>query len=408
MSCLRALCLLAVLGLTFSTPGAERVMILVDDSVLPEISDELTRYTELVSAELPVTFSIAADSWYDRTPAEIRAALAAAYRETNSLAGAIMVGPIPCALHERGPKLIVPTPLYYEDFDAEWIDADNDGDFEQFDTDRTTNATEIWTAWWIPPSTEPVTQAAMLESFLIKLNRRYADPPAARNTLLFGAGRVNSLRIGQAWAALLEQYALPAGQRIRIYMQALPGCLSVHSRDGVEFTTPELLHTWQARRWQHVHIVARGEPDRVYWPAGELTGSPAELTDFDNTGAELITCSASSAANFRGVPFGPAQYDRNVANRYLFAPNTLTVAFVGSVTPQAGGTFAHYHTELMMSLDPTRASYLAQGYQRMRNSSHIWGTEQFIFRGMDEKALLGDPFMRYHKLTDPFHDTAAD
>ncbi len=375
--------------------AADRVAVLVDESVHAVIETRLTEYAAHVARRFPVTFTIWAEPWYERTPADIRARLACAHKDDASLVGAIMVGPIPCPLHERGPELITPAPLYYEDFDATWTDADRDGDFEGFATDRLANATEIWTAWWVPPSNDPAEQAVMLARFLDKLNRRYAAPPAARHAMLFGAGKVNSLRIGQAWAALIEDCTASTKQRVRVYMQALPGCMSVHCRDGNEFTTAELLHNLAGRRWQHLHLLTRGEPDRLYWPAGRLTGEVAELDDFDNSGAALITCSASSGANFRGVPFGAPRYDQSVASRYLFSPRTLTVAFFGSATPQAGGAFAQYHANLLRALDPENGSYLAAGYRAMRNTDHTWGAERYIFRGLDEKVLLGDPFFRY-------------
>lgn len=54
-----------------------------------------------------------------------------------------------------------------------------------------------------------------------------------------------------------------------------------------------------------------------------------------------------------------------------------------------------YHTDLVAALDPDADSYFAAGYYRFRNGDHAWGLRRYFFRGVDDKALLGDPFVRY-------------
>jgi hypothetical protein len=384
-------------GLLAAEPAREDVVVLIDAATHTALEGKLARYCELVEAVRPVKFEIWAEPWHEHDPDEVRARLASAWaRDGRTLAGAIFVGQVPTPLRDYAPDLILPAPLYYEDFDAVWQDADEDGDYETFISDRASNATEIWTAWWTPPANDAGAQVRLLDRFLTKLIRQYESPPPAANAILFGAGKVNSLRIGQSWAALFEAHLDSTDQRLRTYMQALPGCMSVHCRDGVEFTTAELLHALRGRRWQHLHLVTYGTPQRLFWNAGELRADSLDLADFNHAGPVLITCSASAGANFFGSADGTPKCDESIANQLLFAPQALTTAFFGSVKPGAAGAFAQYHSELFAALDPANQSYLAKGYQQMRNSDHTWGKEHYLFRGADEIALLGDPFFRYY------------
>ena len=82
----------------------------------------------------------------------------------------------------------------------------------------------------------------------------------------------------------------------------------------------------------------------------------------------------------------------------MFSPNTITVAYYGATSPQSTGVFAVTHTPLYEYLDPEKGSYFGDAYFRLRNSNACWGTNHYMFRGADGKAIFGDPFARYHKV----------
>ncbi len=171
-----------------------RALVVVDKSVYPEIEARLTKYIDHIRREFGVELKVLVDDYYDMQPPDIRARLKHEYQNSPvPVVGAIMVGPIPHAIRsslgaaeettkyemlmdeadEKGDRrlawecwrklpLLTPAPLYYEDFDAEWIDEDGDGVFEKIETDPENNPTEIWTAWWVPPSEDRRMQAKLL------------------------------------------------------------------------------------------------------------------------------------------------------------------------------------------------------------------------------------------------------
>ncbi len=139
-----------------------RVLLIVDSSVYPEIESGLENYAQHIRREFNIVCMPRPDRYYGMQPPQIRAILKEEYDKGNAppLVGAIFVGPIPHACRTHDPReILIPCPLYYEDFDAEWVDADGDGYFEKVRTDRKTNATEIWTAWWIPPANDGPSRA---------------------------------------------------------------------------------------------------------------------------------------------------------------------------------------------------------------------------------------------------------
>ena len=133
------------------------------------------------------------------------------------------------------------------------------------------------------------------------------------------------------------------------------------------------------------------------WLAKNLSASPKEAKDFlERQGFTVQQATDKGKLQFLrlrdGTLKGEADYAKSMGNRMLFHPNTLTVAFFGSSSPQSAGVFAGFHTELVEAL---QAGCLAQGYHRFRNMDYSWGLKHYIFRGVDGKILNGDPFVRY-------------
>lgn len=383
---------------------ASRVLILVDNTVYPEMEVGLTKYVNHVREVFPVDFKILSDAFYQMQPPAIRAMLKQECQTGKvPVVGAIMVGPIPHAVLQRPDETLKslplwPVPLYYEDFDAEWHDDNSDGRFERVETDRNSNQTEIWSAWWVPPANDRPTQIRMLQDFLEKLDRYYRGELAGRDGMIFLTSNSNSVEIGEGWTVLVGETLESTGQRVtKVYSRYFGEAdlterpYLVPLREPVtEFKPQDLENVLYEGRWQHVHLLTHGN-------SSTLGGTQFNFSRFDQTGANIITSSGCSTGNFRGRIRGPADYSRSIANRLVFSPNTITIAFFGAASPQSSPVFPMYYTELHESLDPASHSYLAEGYYKMRNTDYSWGTRHYIFRGVDEKILIGDPFARYRR-----------
>ena len=196
--------IIAISGITNSAAAAEtpkaRALVVVDETVYPQIKEGLDKYIDDIRWEFDIELKVLVDEFYSMTPPQIRAILKKEYESSEiPVVGAIMVGPIPHALRSRIGAMqetidlqkaldeakargdndaawqvyrkmpdLCPAPMYYEDFDAVWIDEDGDNVFENIETNAENNATEIWTAWWVPPRNDAGEQVKMLNTFLKK------------------------------------------------------------------------------------------------------------------------------------------------------------------------------------------------------------------------------------------------
>jgi len=395
---------------TADAPRA-RVLLVVDSTVYPEIKSGLETYAQHIRREFNIACQPRPDGYYGMQPPQIRAILKKEYdaKDAPPLVGAILVGPIPHACRTHDPReILIPAPLYYEDFDAEWIDADGDGYFENVKTERRTNATEIWTAWWIPPASDGPTQVALLKRWLEKLDRYHRGEITGRDQMLWLAGNVQDVEICEGWTVLLKDTMQPLNQKLYIWCRVGQdeGTFRPNKRKD-EFTPKDFVAALTLQPWQHAHIITHGNARGWYWDGCGVVIAPPpdgkpeavlllDLSVLRGGAANIVTTSGCSNGNFRGDYIGPA-YDRSVGNRLLFSENTITVAYYGAASPQSTSSFAGYCTEIIESLKADGGSYLAEGYFKMRNHDYSWGTQHYFFRGGDEKVLSGDPFARYRE-----------
>jgi hypothetical protein len=381
-----------------------RALLIVDNSVYPDLKEGLVKYAQHVRQEQNIVCVPRPDDYYSMKPPAIRAILQKEYKKAGPrLVGAIMVGPIPYALSGNPKEITIPTPMFYEDFNAKWEDPDGDGVF-QTTYDRVNNPTEIWTAWWVPPANDGPTQVKLLKGFLDKLDRYYRGEITGTDGMLFQAGNVTSVEVTEGWMCLMGDTLQSVQQTLATYSRVCEDKTQPKPASGPEFTAAEFISAYSSRPWQHLHIGTHGTPEGFYWENTALTGikpeKPApdrpwlDFSQFKGTGANIVTTSGCSNGNFRGT-LSKTDYARSIGNLMLFSPNTITVAFYGSASPQSTSEFAVYHTELIESLKADGKSYLAEGYYKMRNHDYSWGTSHYIYRGGDEKMLSGDPFARY-------------
>lgn len=100
----------------------ERVAILLNEPTLKALAEPLRTYIADVEARFPVKLEVVARDW--KTPQEVRTSISGLHRK-DPIAGVVLIGAMP--MHHffmnGHPN---PNPLYYEDFDLEFVDRNAD------------------------------------------------------------------------------------------------------------------------------------------------------------------------------------------------------------------------------------------------------------------------------------------
>ncbi len=416
--CLALLSLLLPTATASAAQPRARALVLVDNSAYPELKAGLERYAAHVLDDLNIAVVPRPDDYYRMQPPAIREILRKEYQAGQPpLVGAIMAGPIPHALRSSDPnEILIPCVLFYEDFDAVYEDCNGDGAFSdaEITNDRANNPTEIWTAWWVPPcpADDRTGQVKLLKAWLDKLDRYYRGDIVGRDQMLWLAGNVVDVEICEGWTVLLKDTMRPLDQKLSIWSRIGQdeGTFRPNKRKD-EFGPKDLLKALSLQPWQHCHLITHGNPRGWYWESCGVVGAPPadgaaesvltlDFAALRGLAGNIVTTSGCSNGNFRGDYVRPS-YERALGNLLLFSPDTITIAYYGSASPQSTGGFAGYCTELIESLKADGGSYLGDGYRRMRNADYSWGTQHYFFRGGDEKVLSGDPFAHYRDSRPP-------
>ena len=103
--------------------GADQVAMLVSHPVNNQLKQALQQYKVDVEARVPVQLHIVEGAWGN--PDEVRATIKSLYA-AKGIVGVVLVGALPMHLffmHEHAN----PNPLYYEDFNLEFVDNNKDG-----------------------------------------------------------------------------------------------------------------------------------------------------------------------------------------------------------------------------------------------------------------------------------------
>ncbi len=101
----------------------ERIAVLLLEPTQRALAEPLRTYVADVEARFPVKLQLFARAW--KTPEEVRAAIKRLHKE-SAITGVILVGAMPMHrffMHENAN----PNPLYYEDFNLEFVDNNKDG-----------------------------------------------------------------------------------------------------------------------------------------------------------------------------------------------------------------------------------------------------------------------------------------
>jgi len=383
-----------------------RVLVLVDRSIHQKIRRPLQRYFRHVMQRHRVEFDVLNEEWYARTPVEIRRALKEACAADPNVAGAIMVGDIPYATYQHGDDTINPAPFYYEDFEATWINQDNDVHFERVETDTTTNPTEIWTAWWVPPTNDRAKQPAMLRAYLDKLDRYYRGELQGRGGGVFMASQMNNPGFTKQWAEACAELFDGTGEPVTVWSRFPFDDGTLKPAYDEDFRWSELEQVLAGRRLKYLHVFAHGLPTGFYWEnkaLGFRAGMDVERFEWftmRGTGANFMTTSGCRNGNFRGTTDDGPDYTQSIAAYLVFSPDTITTAFYASASSQSTALFAKYFKEINEGARGDSGGYLADGYFRMRNADHVWGETHYFFRGVDDKVLIGDPFFTLEDVED--------
>jgi hypothetical protein len=106
-----------------SAPARDKVALFVRSNTYNSLMSEIERYKKDVEARFPVNLGIIKGDW--TTPEQVRANIKTLYN-ANGISGVVLVGDVPMHLfymHEG----INPNPLYYEDFDLNFVDSNKRG-----------------------------------------------------------------------------------------------------------------------------------------------------------------------------------------------------------------------------------------------------------------------------------------
>jgi hypothetical protein len=106
----------------------DRVAILLHEKTQKALADPLRTYITDVEQRFPAKLQIVAGDW--KTPEQVRAAIKDLHQK-QQISGVILVGAMPMHrfyMHDFAN----PNPLYYEDFDLKFSDANNDGVAESY------------------------------------------------------------------------------------------------------------------------------------------------------------------------------------------------------------------------------------------------------------------------------------
>ena len=100
----------------------DKVALLVRSTTYRALATEIEQYKKNVEARFPVKLGVIQGDW--QSPEQVRASIKNLFN-TQGISGAVLVGDVPMHLYYMHEGLN-PNPLYYEDFDLDFADADNE------------------------------------------------------------------------------------------------------------------------------------------------------------------------------------------------------------------------------------------------------------------------------------------
>ncbi len=103
-------------------PARDKVALLVQSKTYRALVPEIEQYKKNVEARFPVNLGIIQGDW--TSPEQVRATIKDSFN-THGISGVVLVGDVPMHLYYMHEGLN-PNPLYYEDFDLDFSDADNE------------------------------------------------------------------------------------------------------------------------------------------------------------------------------------------------------------------------------------------------------------------------------------------
>ena len=133
------LALLLVVLLSLSASAQDQVAMLLHERTYRALKGPLDQYVQDVESRFPVKVQVIKGRW--DTPKKVRETIKSIHRE-KAISGVVLVGAMPMHLffmHEH-PN---PNPLYYEDFDLEFVDNNKDGVDDAY---KGTADLKIWVA----------------------------------------------------------------------------------------------------------------------------------------------------------------------------------------------------------------------------------------------------------------------
>ncbi len=180
----------------------DQVALLIHHRLNDVMKSEIQQYKTDVEARFPVRLGILEGAW--EKPAELRATLKSLH-DKHGITGAVLVGALPMHrffMHENAN----PNPLYYEDFDLEFVDRNKDGVDDAY---KGKPALKIWVANIRASDKAREDDTPGLRRFFAKTHNYYTDKAVPELRALFFSAEPPSVE----WAGAGDWFKRRGGAR---------------------------------------------------------------------------------------------------------------------------------------------------------------------------------------------------
>jgi len=312
MPFLRTILALLLLGLlSLSARAQDHVAMLLHERTYKALEGHWDQYVQDVESRFPVKVHVIEGQW--ETPKEVRETIKSLHQE-KAIGGVVLVGAMPMHLffmHEH-PN---PNPLYYEDFDLEFVDNDKDGVDDAY---KGTPELKIWVANIRASEKAQDDDIPALRRFFAKTHDYYTGRAVPELRTLFFSDEIPT----SDWAGSGDWFKRRGGARF-----SAPGDVTL--LEGTSCTHTAALEAFQKHSYTLTCVALHSDETGHALYDGDL--SAREIAEF-TTGSLITISHGCFAANWTKT-----EHDDNGPNcglSWVFAEH-LGQAFVGQV--RSGG-----------------------------------------------------------------------
>lgn len=294
---------LLLVGLGLAQGARSAVGVLIRPHVYAALERDLLQYQADVEARFPVRLQFVRGNW--STPDDVRAVVRQLH-ETEQVEGVILVGALPMHrfhMHDFDN----PNPLFYEDYELEFVDADGNGVPERY---RGTPNPKLWVANIRGVEGEHRDGIDVLRRFFAKTRAYYS-------------GRTRVER--RALAVTDTDWPEGANEFARAVGRPLFGADSVDVLNGPEATPDSIFGAMGRRNYRMFYIQVHSGPTEQETAGGPLTSAAIEQL----RGGALFTVN-HGCSNCNWMKNQKLEPGRNTGMSWVFGEG-IGQALVGNV-----------------------------------------------------------------------------